>query len=198
MTDDLSYLVNYKSNALYTVPAKNGKGAYAKLVGDGERVLGEIEITPRSKIAVSAFYVQDRADFDSFKITKLKYHKTFGWREDGHVHVNGFEIAQMKEFISIISSLDLRDAKKTRISLDDNIHVGALGALLTSTRGAALIKELAANPELHQDIYAVAAKRSALAEFQSNRLQPFRAKMAALFRAEFLDFWPRSKLCVSQ
>lgn len=168
MTNDLSYLVNYKPNALYTVPARNGKGAYAKLVGDNERLLGEIDVTPRSKVAVSAFYVQDRANFDSFKITKLKYHKTFGWREDGHIHVNGFEIAQMKEFVSIISSLDLRDAKKTRISLDDSIHVGALGALLASTKGAALINELAANPELHQDIYAVAAKRMALAEFQNN------------------------------
>ena len=44
MTDDLSYLVNYKPNALYTVPAKNGKGAYAKLVGENERLLGEIDV----------------------------------------------------------------------------------------------------------------------------------------------------------
>jgi hypothetical protein len=43
-----------------------------------------------------------------------------------------------------------------------------LGALLTSTKGAALIKELATSPELHQDIYAVASKRAALAEFQNN------------------------------
>ena len=166
--DDLNYLTNYKPNALYTVPARNGKGAYATLVGDSERVLGEIDVTARCKLAISAFYVQDRADFGTLKITKLRYHKTRGWLEDGHVHVNGFQIAQMKEFISIISSLDLRDAQKTRISLDDNIHVGALGALLASTKGTALIKELAANPELHQDIYAVAAKRTALAKFQSN------------------------------
>ena len=68
----------------------------------------------------------------------------------------------MKEFIAVISSLDLREAQKTRISLD-NIHFGALGALLSSTKGAALIKELATSPELHHDIYAVATKRAALA-----------------------------------
>jgi len=49
----------------------------------------------------------------------------------------------------------------------DNLHVGALGALLSSTKGAALINELATSPELHQDIYAVAAKREALQEFEA-------------------------------
>ncbi len=165
MNDDLNYLVNYRPDTLYTVPATNG--AYAKLVGNSEEVLGEIDVTSRLKLAVSAFYVKDRSDFGTLKITKLKFHKTYGWQEDGHVQVNHFQVAQMKEFIAIISSLDLRDAKKTRISLDENIHVGALGALLSSTKGAALIKELAANPELHHDIYAVAAKRVALAEFES-------------------------------
>jgi len=165
--DDVDYITNSKTDALYTYPAKNRTGAYAKLVGDSEQVIGEIDVTSRCKVAVSAFFVQDRADFDTLKITKLKYHKTRGWLEDGHVHVNHFQIAQMKEFISIISSLDLRDAKKTRISLD-NIHIGALGALLTSTKGAVLIKELAASPELHHDIYAVGAKRRALREFHRN------------------------------
>mgnify|MGYP001407211549 CR=1 FL=1 len=165
MTDDnLDYLVNYRPNTLYTVPARNGNGAYATLVGDSEQLVAEIDVTPRCKLAVSAFYVRDRADFGTLKITKLQYHKRYGWQENGHVHVNHFQIAQIKEFISIISSLDLSDAKKTRISLD-NIHIGALGALLTSTQGAVLIRELAASPELHHDIYAVAAKRAALADF---------------------------------
>lgn len=165
--DDLEYLSNYKSDALYTIPAKNVAGAYATLVGESEQVFGEIDVTSRCKLAVSAFYVNNQVDFGSIKITKLQYHKTYGWRKDSQLVVNQFQISQMKEFISIISSLDLRDAKKTRISLD-NIHIGALGALLTSTKGAALIRELAASPELHHDIYAVAAKRASLAEFQNN------------------------------
>jgi hypothetical protein len=166
--DDLDYLANYRSNALYTAPAKNGKGAYATLVGDSEVVLGEIDVTARCKIAVSAFYVQDRLDFGTLKITKIKFHKRFGWRTDGQVQVNDFQLAQIREFLSIISSLDLRDVRKTRVLLDDSIHVAALGALLSSTKGAALVRELAANPELHEDIYAVAAKRAALAEFEAN------------------------------
>jgi hypothetical protein len=166
--DDLSYLVNYKPNHLYTVPARNGQGAYAKLVGDSEHVLGEIDVTDRCKIAVSAFYVKSRVDFDTLKITKLQHHKSRGWRIADQIQVNRFEAAQMKEFVSIISSLDLRDAKKTRISLNDSIDVSTLGALLATAKGASLIRELASNPELHQDIYAVAAKRAALAEFESN------------------------------
>jgi hypothetical protein len=48
----------------------------------------------------------------------------------------------------------------------DNVNVGDLSALLGSTKGAAVIRELAESPQLHQDIYAVAAKRSALDEFE--------------------------------
>lgn len=168
MTDDeLEYLANYKTDTLYTIPAKNVAGAYATLVGESEQLIGEIDVTSRCKIAISAFYVNNHADFGSIKITKLQFHKRFGWRADGQMTINRFQAAQMKEFVSIISSLDLRDARKTRISLD-NIHIGALGALLTSTKGAALVRELATSPELHKDIYAVAAKRSALAEFETN------------------------------
>ena len=109
----------------------------------------------------------DRRDFSTFKITKLQYNARYGWGENGHIHVNKFQLAQIKEFLSIVSTLDLSDAQKTRVSLD-NIHVGALGALPSSTKGADLIGELASTPELHQDIYAVAAKRAALTEFKEN------------------------------
>jgi hypothetical protein len=73
----------------------------------------------------------------------------------------------MKEFISIISSLDLRESKTTRINLGD-VHLEALSILLSSSEGPALLKALARSPELHHDIYAVAAKRAVLAEFKSH------------------------------
>ncbi|NPV22317.1 Shedu immune nuclease family protein [Bradyrhizobium aeschynomenes] len=165
---DVDYLTNYRPNNLYTQPARNRKGAYATLVGDSEVVLGEIDVTTRCKIAVSAFYVQDRLDFGTLKITKIKFHKRLGWRVETQLQVNDFQLAQIRDFLAIISSLNLQNAKKTRVLLDETIHVDALGALLSSSKGAALIKELATNPELHQDIYAVSAKRTALAEFSEN------------------------------
>ena len=163
MSEDIGYLANYLPDTLYTHPSK--AGTYATIAGEGEQVIGEFDVTIRCKIAVSAFWVQDKNDFGTFKITKLIYHKTHGWRADGHVQVNQFQLAQMKEFLSIISNLNLGDAKKARISLD-NVNIGALGALLGSSKGTELIRQLAETPELHHDIYAVAAKRKVLAEFE--------------------------------
>lgn len=163
MSDDIEYLANYKPNQLYINPAP--QDAYATIVGENEELLGEIDVTPHCKLAVSAFYVRDKEDFVSLKITKLKRHKSLGWQGDGHIQINRFQAAQMVEFLSIISHLDLSDAQKTKLSLD-NINVGALSALLGSTKGPALIKELAESPDLHHDIYAVATKRQTLSEFK--------------------------------
>ena len=165
--EDIQFLVNYRTDALYTFPDKAGKGAYATLVGDSEQVVGEIDVTPRSKLAVSVFYVNERADFSTLKLTKLKFHKRFGWQLDGEIVLNHFQIAQVREYLSILASLDLRDAGKARISLQ-NVDFETLGTLLKSTEGAKLINKLAASPDLHHDIYAVAAKRAALATFEAN------------------------------
>ncbi|MCW2282271.1 hypothetical protein M2323_000222 [Rhodoblastus acidophilus] len=163
MVDEVEILANRRPDHLYTNPGATG--VYATIAGESEEVIGEIDVTSRCKLAVSAFHVGDRGNFGTFKITKLQHHRTHGWQPAGHVQVNQFQLKQIKEFLSIIASLDLSDAKKTRLSLE-NLHVGALGTLLSSTKGGALISELAKSPDLHQDIYAVAAKRAALAEFK--------------------------------
>lgn len=163
MSDDAEYLANYHANKLYIHPGP--QGAYATIVGESEEDLGEIDVNPRCKLAVKAFYVRDKSDFNSLKITKLKWSKRDGWIEESHLQLNNCQTAQMAEFLSVISHLDLTDAKKARLSLD-NVQLGALGALLGSTQGPSLIKELAASLDLHQDIFAVAAKRSALSEFE--------------------------------
>lgn len=163
MSDDADYLANYRTDELYIQPARDG--AFAKIVADGEESsLGEVEVTSRCKLAISAFYVREKADFNSFKITKLKWSKRYGWQEDSHVKVNYFLAARMAEFVALISHLNLSDAQKARLSLD-NVNVGDLSALLGSTKGAAIVRELAESPHLHQDIYALAAKRAALDEF---------------------------------
>ncbi|MEQ8743708.1 Shedu immune nuclease family protein [Parasphingorhabdus sp.] len=163
MADDIEYLANYKPNQLYTYPAR--KGAFATIVAESEEDLGEVEITPRCKLAVKAFYVSERKDFGSLKITKLRFHKRFGWQDDGHIQVNYCQAAQMAQLLSIISHLDLSEATKARVSLD-NVDVAALITLLGTDKGAAIVKELAETPSLPNDIYAVATKRRALAEFE--------------------------------
>ncbi len=73
----------------------------------------------------------------------------------------------MRQFVSLIASLDLKEAKKTRLALD-NLHIAALGPLLTSSVASEFLKQLATTPELHRDIYAVASKRAALNEFRES------------------------------
>jgi hypothetical protein len=163
MSDDIDYLVNYRPNHLYTYPAQ--KGAFATIVAESEEDLGEVELTPRCKLAVKAFYVSDQRDFGSLKITKLRLHARRGWYEDGHVQVNRCQAAQMAQLLSIISHLDLSDATKAKVSLE-HVDIAALGALLGTDKGATIVKKLADAPELHQDIYALASKRTALAEFE--------------------------------
>lgn len=72
----------------------------------------------------------------------------------------------MAQLLSIISHLDLSEATKARVSLE-NVDVAALGMLLGTDKGAAIIKEIAETPSLPHDIYAVAGKRQALAEFEA-------------------------------
>lgn len=164
MSDDADYLANYRTDELYVHPTRDG--AFATIVAEGEEIpLGEVEVTTRSKLAVSAFYVREKANYNSFKITKLKWSKRDGWHEDGHIKLNYFYMARMSEFVALMSHLNLSDAQKGRLSLD-NVNVGDLGALLASSKGAAIVRELAESPRLHQDIYAVASKRAALLEFE--------------------------------
>lgn len=163
--EDIDYLKNYIPDTLYVIPGT--KGAYAKIVAENEVCLGEIEVTNRSRLAVSAFYVTDKTDFGTFKITKLAFHKIHGWREDGHVQINQFDLAKMKAYLSLLSSIDLRDHEKAKIALGD-IQLDQLNALLNSSVGTDLIGKLSDSPDLRVDIYAVAAKRQALQEFQEN------------------------------
>ena len=58
MSDDFEYLKKYKPDHLYTHPG--AKGAYATIAGESEEVVGEIDVTSRCKLAVSAFHVHDR------------------------------------------------------------------------------------------------------------------------------------------
>lgn len=165
MTEHIAYLAKYKPDTLYVHPSKDRKGAYATLVGDNEVLLGEIEVTTRARLAISAFYVNEKEDFNSFKITKLKFHQTHGWQPDGEVKLNNFQISKFKEFISLLATLDLKDTDKTKISLGD-VHVDVLETILRSDSGANILQQIAENPGLSEDIFALAHKKRELEVFR--------------------------------
>src|SRR5688572_12388631 len=147
MTADEFYIGNSKPDHLYIRPTKDNKGAYAQLID--EEIVGIIEIN-RFRLSLSMFYTNDKRDFTTFKLLKLKYHKTFGWKEDGEIQISGFQLEKLGEFVSLISSLNLSDARKTRLSLDV-LNAGALNAVLRTDKGKEFLKKIAENPELTQD-----------------------------------------------
>lgn len=165
MSSDVEYLKNYKPDTLYINPS--AQGTFVSIVADNEKLIGEFEVTSRSRIAVKAFYVNGKEDFNTFKIIKMKFHKTYGWSEDESITVNRFDLANMLNFLSIISSLDLTDVNKAKINLGQ-IGIEQLQSLLTSSGAAEIIRNLSNSPNLPRDIYALASKGKALAEFRAN------------------------------
>ena len=169
MTSDIEYLKNYRTDTLYMNPSS--QGTFVTIVAENEKLVGEFEVTPRSRIAVKAFYVNGKEDFNTFKIIKMKFHQTHGWSEHENITVNKFDLGNILNFLSIISSLDLTDVKKARINLG-KIGIEQLQSLLTSSGAAQIIQDLSNSPNLHTDIYALASKRKALGEFKTNLGQP--------------------------
>jgi hypothetical protein len=163
--DDVGYLVNYKPETLYVHPVSRGTGAYTTLLADGEELVGEIDVTSRFKLALSMFHVCERNDYSSFKLTKLKFHRTHGWQRDGEVKINGFALSRLGEFAQLLSMLDFTEVTKSRISLSD-LNFQNLGAILRSDKGSALLKQISEEPDLSEDIFALAHKKRELETFR--------------------------------
>ncbi|MCH2546750.1 MAG: DUF4263 domain-containing protein [Alphaproteobacteria bacterium] len=159
---DVEYLANYKPDNLYIQPAKSG--AFISLLDEDEALLDELEVTPRIRLALSLFYVNDRQDFSSFKLTKIRKHGE-GWKKDGEIKINGFQLAKLKDFIALLGSLNLQEVEKTRISIAD-IDLSALKSLLRTHQGVELIHQLANDPSLSEDIFALAHKKESLKDFE--------------------------------
>ncbi len=164
LNEDSAYIANFKSGRLYINPSAKG-GAYASLAEEGEVVIDEIDVGARFKLCVSAFYVADREDFGTFKIHKLKFHKTYGWQPDGSISLNGFQLEKIRRLTEVIASLDLADAQKTRLDLSQ-ISIERLADLLDSDKAEEFTEKLSQSPNLKTDIFALETKRRALCEFE--------------------------------
>ncbi|WP_299657063.1 Shedu anti-phage system protein SduA domain-containing protein [uncultured Jannaschia sp.] len=167
MNSELDYIVNYVSNRLYVNPAKDG--AYASiaaesLVDGSENILAEIDVSERTRLAVSMFHVTERNDWNRLKITKLQFNQRQGWYVDGEVVVNRFNGAKLAAMLNVLSSLNLTEPTKAKIDLRE-VTVQQLTSLLGTDKGRTLVQRLSQSPELEHDIVAVAAKRRALIEF---------------------------------
>jgi hypothetical protein len=163
--EDVDYLANYKPETLYVHPVRSGIGAYTTLLAEGEELLGEIEVTRRFRLALSMFHVKEKNDYSSFKLTKLKYNRIHGWQKDGEVKISQFALSRLGEFASLLSMLDYTEVTKSRVSLSD-LNFQNLGAILRSDKGAALLKQISEEPDLSEDIFALAHKKRELETFR--------------------------------
>lgn len=161
--EEVDYLKNYRPDHLYVHPGRTGK--YAKLLAEGEELIAELEVSERFRIAVTAFHVDDRDDYGSFYLTKIKLHAKHGWRKDGEIKLNNFGVQRMRDFVSLLSVLELGEAGKARISLDDT-KLASIETLLRSDKAAELLTQLSQSDALRKDVYAMAVKRGALIEFE--------------------------------
>ena len=163
MSDDHAYIANYVADRLYVNPSARG-GTYVSIAaeqeregsGETEEILGEINVSERTRFAVSMFYVTDRNDWNRLKLTKLQYHKRYDWRPDGEIALNRFDGAKLSTFL---------EPTKAKIDLGD-VRVGQLSTLLRTDRGKKLVERLSQSPDLEHDIVAVAARRRALVRFE--------------------------------
>jgi len=167
MTDDIEYTVRKDTETLHVYPTPRGThtGIVHDFVDEGTLV-GEISVPAVFKLSLYAFHVRDREDFGRFKITKMQNHKTRGWEIKEEVVINGFQLQQIEQFLSLISSLDLSDTGRAKLKLE-NLDLQTVGSLLSSDQGPKLLAELAQDPDLGRDIFAVASKKEALKEFKS-------------------------------
>lgn len=164
LAEDWEFIAGYRENRLYINPASKN-GAYAAIAQDNEIVLDEFGVGTRFRLAVTAFYVSDKADYSTYKIHKLQYRKSSGWFLVESVSLNGFQLEQIRKLNSIIASLDLQNTGKGRIDLG-KISVDNLVDLLTTENLADISKKISESENLRSDIFALHQKREALIQFK--------------------------------
>lgn len=165
MTDEIEFQKNSKPETLYVYPAKNGSGAYARLLCENEELIDEIEVTVRSRLILSVFYVNGMRDFNRLMLTKITFHERYDWQKDGEIVLNRFQLAHLKRFASFLSNFDFLDVNKSKISLK-GFNIDGLNAIMETEKSADLLKQLANNPELSEDVFALAHKKAALEDFR--------------------------------
>jgi len=164
--DDLDYLRNYTLDKLYTRPT--AEGCFATMVTSSNEValdVGEIVVSPRVKIAVRAFYINNRQDYNRLEIIKFKTTKPPNWELDSSISINRADAEKIRAFASILASLNPSALGRTKVALGD-IQIEGLTELLRSSAGKQLLDRLSNSPDLQEDIVALEAKREALKTFE--------------------------------
>jgi hypothetical protein len=157
MNNDVKYLENYTPDKLYVNPIDKG-GKFVTLV--------DFEVSPRVKIAIQVFFVDEKKDISRFRVLKIRQEKGV-WVDSGEsVAISNFQLAKIKDFLKLLESIDLGTAEKAKLSLAKDIDVTSLAALFDTEAGYTLISQLSNQRLLKQDIFALAHKKEQLDIFE--------------------------------
>jgi hypothetical protein len=132
-------LNNYKTDTLYVGP-DNGQGKYITFVMD---------VSPQVKLAIKAFYVNNKEDITSFELVKIKSGK-----KEECVTFSKMDLTKILQFCEALKELDLKETSSTRLKFSSDMKVDF-----------ETIKALVENRTNLDDVYALERKRQALQVF---------------------------------
>jgi hypothetical protein len=187
---DAYYTDKQETNTLLINPDSRGSGAYLKLISGGEKFLGEIDIAPQFKLAISLFYVHKKENFNGIKIIKLQYCKKHDWKITGFIKFNYVEREHLQQILSILTNISVdKKVNKSRIDLGNLEDISQITTLLENIDSLKIQKiahALGQNPSLHQDIIALRHKRDVLKKFEEMLSQDLK-------EPEWQDFFQKNQ-----
>ena len=158
MNKKIDYLNNYKTNTLYINDSPQD-GKYLTVVN--EKILKEFEISAQIKLAIKAFYTDQKNDITHYEIIKFKKEN-----EVEKVSLSSFGLNKILEFNKLIESLDIKNSSDQKIALQ-KINLSSIESILHSDNSTEIIQALENNPNLTKDIIALNHRRKELEEFEN-------------------------------
>lgn len=201
MNKDNEYLGNYKLNTYYVKSTE--KVEFHTMVTESEE---EIQVSPKIKLTIQAS-ITTNGNPKKLTIKKIKLSQG-EWVTDGEVKFTTIEdIDFLKNFLSILTSLNLPVGNNNKITFDSSVDINSLKTLLDSTQKDTLVNIIQNNPNIHEDIIALHHRKNQLVEFErmldntevtEPQWQKFFEKNQWIFgyglQYVFLDSLPNNKL----
>jgi len=157
MNKKIDYLDNYKTNTLY-INDSHQDGKYLTVVNG--KILVECEISPQIKLAIKAFYANQKNDITHYEIIKFKK-----GNEEEKVSLSSFGLAKVLEFNKLIEGLDIKNSSSQTISLQ-KINLSSIQSILGSDNSMDFLKALENDPNLTNDVIALHHRKEELKEFK--------------------------------
>ena len=117
-------ILNSRVDTLYTHAfreGKEGEGRFFNVITlDDRSQQVEMELTPR--VRISFVFIKERNDINAVYISKHRFNKRYGWREDKkeEVRLAPMTLAKVIDLLKFLTELDLGGIHARRIRLADD------------------------------------------------------------------------------